>query len=158
MIELGYPARYPKRYLHVVILVLSPDLADFFPVHRMSQAVPPIPLQKDPHNPSLDTRDLRIRNADKPPSTQPTTNQPHNSPLHTTMSSGFVSAGTSVPTDAWAVAKAAVEESKQPKAPEPEDERSLFAILQANKGTFFSTSPHHPPPPPGIDTDWDGRG
>lgn len=59
------------------------------------------------------------------------------------MSSGFVSAGTTLPdaggndaggNDAWAAAKAAVEEAKQPKEPEPEDERSLFAILQANKG------------------------
>lgn len=63
------------------------------------------------------------------------------------MSSGFVSAGTThpgsdgdgnrggdAPTDAWAAAKAAVEVAKQPKEPEPEDERSLFAILQANKG------------------------
>lgn len=56
------------------------------------------------------------------------------------MSSGFVSAGTSIPTDAWAAAKAAVEESKQPKEPEPEDERSLFAILQANKGISSSAT------------------
>ncbi|KAI5839908.1 N-terminal domain of NEFA-interacting nuclear protein NIP30-domain-containing protein [Morchella snyderi] len=63
------------------------------------------------------------------------------------MSSGFVSAGTSnldettaesaaapaLSSDAWAAAKAKVEEAHRPREEEPQEERSLFAILQANK-------------------------
>lgn len=67
------------------------------------------------------------------------------------MSSGFVSAGTSsldettvgnaaapaLSNDAWAAAKAKVEEAHKPRDEEPQEERSLFAILQANKGRSF---------------------
>ena len=62
------------------------------------------------------------------------------------MSSGFVTAGTTVPKtpatdepklDAWSAAQAAVEASQKQSAegPELQDERSLYDILQANKGT-----------------------
>ena len=60
------------------------------------------------------------------------------------MSSGFVSAGTAIPEDTssesprpdpWSVAQAAVEAAKKPKEEEEaQDERSLYEILQTNKG------------------------
>jgi hypothetical protein len=59
------------------------------------------------------------------------------------MSSGFVTAGTTIPEihpteepklDAWSAAQAAVEASRKPIEEEPQDERSLYDILQANKG------------------------
>ena len=60
------------------------------------------------------------------------------------MSSGFVSAGTAIPEDTssesprpdpWSVAQAAVEAAKKPKEEEEaQDDRSLYEILQANKG------------------------
>jgi len=60
------------------------------------------------------------------------------------MSSGFVSAGTAIPEDTssepprldpWSVAQAAVEAARKPKEEEEaQDDRSLYEILQANKG------------------------
>lgn len=78
----------------------------------------------------------------KPPGFLQATSPGHNDK----MSSGFVTAGTTVPKtpatdepklDAWSAAQAAVEASQKQSAegPEPQDERSLYDILQANKGT-----------------------
>ncbi|KAG0638277.1 N-terminal domain of NEFA-interacting nuclear protein NIP30-domain-containing protein [Tuber brumale] len=58
------------------------------------------------------------------------------------MSSGFVSAGATIPEDTsgesprldpWSAAQAAVEAAKKPKEEEAQDDRSLYEILQANK-------------------------
>ncbi|PWW75712.1 hypothetical protein C7212DRAFT_320793 [Tuber magnatum] len=58
------------------------------------------------------------------------------------MSSGFVSAGTTIPedtpsgpprVDVWSAAQAAVEAARKSKEEEAQDERSLYEILQANK-------------------------
>ncbi|CUS13896.1 unnamed protein product [Tuber aestivum] len=63
------------------------------------------------------------------------------------MSSGFVSAGTAIPEDTsnepprldpWSAAQEAVEAARKPKEEEAQDERSLYEILQANKGIALS--------------------
>lgn len=55
------------------------------------------------------------------------------------MSSGFVPAGTAPPEvtaedAAWTAARAVVAGAAKPKETENKDERSLFEILQSNKG------------------------